>query len=35
MPLVPVRQVNADLLDVRYVEPGAAGGQLVILHRFP
>jgi hypothetical protein len=33
--LVPVRQVNADLLDVRYVEPGAADGQLVILHGFP
>ena len=32
---VPVRQVNADLLDVRYVEPGAADGQLVILHGFP
>jgi len=33
--LVPVRQVNADLLDVRHVESGAADGQLVILHGFP
>lgn len=33
--LVPVRHVNADLLDVRYVEPGAVDGQLVILHGFP
>jgi hypothetical protein len=35
MPFGPVRQVTADLFDVGYVEPGAADGQLVILHGFP